>query len=323
MATIKDVAKYANVGIATVSRVLNNSGYVSKETKEDVLRAIKELGYVPNELARNFQKKQTNIIGLIIPSSRQQFSAELLYHLESTLYNLGFHTLVGISNHDDGKEIEYLEKLKSQQVAGIIITAPFISVDKSYLYKDLPIVSVDRQINEFIPCVHIDNFKAAYEISEVLLKKARKKVVYVGLGADSKSVAMLRKDGFIKCATNHKIDYALTEMVYEEKDLDYIKRVYQEHLDCDGFFFGCDYHARLFISYVQSINIKVNEDIFIVGFDGLFDNDSYSPNLTTVKQPLNIISQAVVSALMKRINHVEVNNDIIIDHEILIGDTCK
>ncbi|MGL4382301.1 MAG: LacI family DNA-binding transcriptional regulator, partial [Bacilli bacterium] len=85
MASIKDVAKHANVGVATVSRVINNNGFVSKETKELVLKSIDVLGYVPNELARNFQKKQTNIIGLIVPELTQRFSAALANQIEKDL----------------------------------------------------------------------------------------------------------------------------------------------------------------------------------------------------------------------------------------------
>jgi len=322
MVSIKDVAKHANVGIATVSRVLNHSGFVSKETRELVMKAIHDLGYVPNELARNFQKKQTNMVGLIIPSTIQSFTGELTYHIEKELYNLGYHVLLCISNHDRTKELEHLDKLKSHQIAGVIITAPFMNVSESYEYKHLPIISIDRFLNQSIPCVHVDNFEASCRITEKLLKKASKQVVYVGLGASENSIVQDRPRGFQEVCSKHNREYHIIEMHDKEPLYTYLQRVYAMTEDCDGYFFGCDYYAHKYISLMATKNQTAGRDFFVVSFDGLLTNKDYPYALTCVQQPFEALSKAAVQTLMKRINLTETESDILVPYYIVEGDTC-
>jgi len=322
MASIKDVAKKANVGIATVSRVINNSGFVSKETRELVFQAIDALGYAPNEVARSFQKKQTNLIGLIIPNIIQSFTNELTYHIEKELYNLGYHTLLCISNYDGVKELEYLDKLKSQQVAGVIITAPFMTDHDSYPYQNLPIVSVDRYINQTIPCVHTDNYTASCQITEKLLSRSVKKVAYIGFGADKDSLAQKRVEGFQGTCLRKNRPYHILNTYFEEPLSAYLNRVLTMTQDCDGYFFGCDYYAHKFISLLHTKHKVVGTDYYLVSFDGLSTNKDYSYTLTCVKQPFEKLSQAVVQTLMKRINNTEVASDILVEYDLIEGDTC-
>jgi len=322
MASIKDVAKKANVGIATVSRVINNSGFVSKETREIVFQAIADLGYAPNEVARSFQKKQTNIIGLIIPNITQSFTNELTYNIERELYNLGYHTLLCISNYDGVKELEYLDKLKSQQVAGVIITAPFMTKDDSDQYQNLPIVSVDRYINQTIPCVHTDNLTASKEITKKLLSRAVKEVAYIGFGADKDSLAQLRVDGFQETCIKQNRPYRILNTYFEEPLSAYLTRVFTTTQDCDGYFFGCDYYAHKFISLMHTKHKAAGTDYYLVSFDGLSANKDYPYTLTCIKQTFEKLSQAVVQTLMKRINNTEVASDILVEYDLIEGDTC-
>jgi DNA-binding LacI/PurR family transcriptional regulator len=88
MANIKEVAKKAGVGIATVSRVINNSGYVKKETREKIEKVIKDINYMPNEIARSMTRQKNNIVAFILPNSTHLFFGELLYYVEEELFNL-------------------------------------------------------------------------------------------------------------------------------------------------------------------------------------------------------------------------------------------
>ncbi|OCN05926.1 hypothetical protein A4S06_06815 [Erysipelotrichaceae bacterium MTC7] len=323
MASIKDVAKHANVGIATVSRVLNESGSVSKETRELVLQSIKALGYVPNELARNFQKRQTNFIGVIAPSLTHRFTSELLSQLEQDLSDLGYFLLLFVSNRDVNKEIDYLERLKSQQVAGTIIVAPFISVERSYQFADLPLVAFDRIINPKIPCVHVDNYKAANELSVRLLSKTKKKVCFVGFAADPKSDAQKRLLAFKDVCKKANREFTVFDMIGYASDFEFLSEVFQQTKDCDGYFFACDYHAQLFLNIALNHDIKIGKDIFVVSFDGLKGTKNIRPLLTTAVQDMPAISQALISALMRRINNdQDVPEEIEVPYYIQNGETC-
>jgi len=100
MPTIKDVAKKANVSVATVSRVINNTGYVNQETRKMVVDVINELGYVPNELARSLFSKRSNIIGLIVPHISTFFFAELIESLEDAIMQKGYKLMIFNSKDD-------------------------------------------------------------------------------------------------------------------------------------------------------------------------------------------------------------------------------
>lgn len=112
MPKIDDVAKKAGVSVTTVSRVLNNRGYISEETREKVYRVMKELDYQPNEMARALFRKKSNMIGLIIPDVSHPFFSEMTYHLEYYADNSGYKLLLCNSNRDVSKESKYIDMLK-------------------------------------------------------------------------------------------------------------------------------------------------------------------------------------------------------------------
>ena len=112
MASIRDVARKANVGSTTVSRVLNNSGYVSEETRQKIEEAMRELNYTPNELARNLFHKKTGIIAVLVPSVSHPFFAEFVECLEAELYKQGYKTMLCNTVKEKNAELEYLDMLK-------------------------------------------------------------------------------------------------------------------------------------------------------------------------------------------------------------------
>ena len=118
---LEDVAKRANVSKTTVSRVLNNRGYLSQETITRVYQAMKELNYQPNVVARQLYQKKTQLIGLLFPTIANPFFGELSAELEKRLYNEGFKVLIGNSMNDPKKEADYLNQLLSKQVDGLIV----------------------------------------------------------------------------------------------------------------------------------------------------------------------------------------------------------
>src|SRR5512136_1608038 len=121
MPTIKDVAQLAGVTVTTVSRVLNNKGYISDQTRKKVGDAMKELDYVPNEMARSLLKQRSSIIGLIVPAVSHPFFGELAMHVEYYAYEMGYKILLCNSHLDSAKERDYIDMLKRHKVDGIIM----------------------------------------------------------------------------------------------------------------------------------------------------------------------------------------------------------
>ena len=130
MASIKDVAQKAGVGVGTVSRVLNNSGYVSDETREKIEEAMKNLQYTPNELARNLYHKKSGIIAVLVPTVEIPFFAELVHNIEAELYNEGFKIMLCNTDKAHNAELEYLDMLNRHIVDGVITGVHSLDVEE-------------------------------------------------------------------------------------------------------------------------------------------------------------------------------------------------
>ena len=173
MATMKDVAKKAGVGLGTVSRVINNHPSVKDATRVKVQKAIKELDYSPNIIARNLKVSQSETIALIIPTIWHPFFSEFAYYVEENVSKRGFKLVLCNSDKNYQKEVEYLEMLKQNKVAGIIAIT-YNDID-NYVSSNLPIVSVDRHFSEDVVYVTSDNYNGGKMAVNKLIENGCKK----------------------------------------------------------------------------------------------------------------------------------------------------
>ncbi len=320
MPNMKDVAKKANVGIATVSRVINNSGFVSNETRDIVERAIKDLGYIPNELARNFQKNKTNIIGVIVPSIKHEFTNNLLKEIESALKAKGYLMMVGVSSHDSEVESECINKLVSQQVGGLIITAP---IKNSYDNYTFPIVSFERKINDVIPYVHTDNYAGGKHLTKKLLEKGAKKLLMVMFDCDEKSLSFEREQAFRDVCAESNTEHRVTHYDCDLKNKKYLLEVMQiiEEDNYDGIFFGCDFDARFFLNLYYEKHQKLPNELRIVSFDALETNANYYPKLYSAGHNYPEIAQTLLSLIFSQMNNADYEKENRLDFIIQDGNT--
>ena len=179
MPTIKDVAEKAGVGIATVSRAMNGTGYVSARSREKIETAIRELHYIPNERARNLSRKQTGIIGVLIPDFQTPFYASFLRQVEMELYNYGYRTMVCNTVKHSDREAAYVEMLDRNMLDGLI-TCAWSAEAEVYRHMDKPIVSMDHNLGEGIPLIHSDHKTGGRIAAEHLLEKGCKRVLQLG-----------------------------------------------------------------------------------------------------------------------------------------------
>ncbi len=320
MPNMKDVAKRANVGIATVSRVINNSGFVSNETRAIVEKAIDELGYIPNELARNFQKNKTNIIGVIVPEVHHEFTNNLLKEIERALRDNSYLMMVGVSAHDEETEKECINKLVSQQVGGLIITAP---IRQDYSKYQFPIVSFDREINSTIPYVHTDNYHGAMHLTNKLIDGGCKNILYVHFNADEKSLSNRRIEAFKDVCNEKSITYTISEYEEGKTNGEYIASVVelQANSQYDGMFFGCDADARRYLNMYFEKHQKFPTDHKIVSFDALSTNRFYYPKLYSAGHDFKKISETLISLIFSQMNDTEYEHENKIDFVIQAGNT--
>ncbi|MTI61719.1 MAG: LacI family transcriptional regulator [Firmicutes bacterium] len=323
MATLKDIAKGAGVTVTTVSRVLNNRGYISDETRNKVYRVMKELNYQPNEIARSLARKKSNIIGLIIPTVAHSFFSELSFYLEYYAYNNGYKVLLCNSQLEQKKEKEYIDMLRAHQVDGIIMASHTLEVDE-YLSLNLPVVTVDRKVDE-IPNVSSDNYYGGSLATNLLIDKGCNKIAYIGGSLKLNLLANKRYEAFINTAKGRNVDFLNVETdingfkieEYEEM----INNLFQKHPDIDGIFASSDLIAASIIKVCNRINKKVPDDVKIVGYDDVKVASLFVPQITTIRQPIEDMGKLVIELLAKLIDEKDVINDNILPVKLIERET--
>jgi LacI family transcriptional regulator, sucrose operon repressor len=324
MASIKDVAKYSNVSITTVSRVLNNRGYISKETKEKVVNAMEVLDYVPNEIARSLFRKKSNILGIIIPSIAHPFFGELVKHIEFYAYKSNYKLLLCNSLSQKEKEKEYIEMLKANQVDGIIMGSHTTQINE-YIDLKLPIVSVDRKMSNDIPCVCSDNYAGGVIATRHLLEQGCKHILHFSGSLKTNMLANQRTEAFIFECENKNIEYRCFEM--EEVlfgDLMHHKQMYEiikENRNADGIFTTSDVMAATANQICAELGIQIPNKMKIVGYDDSMVASLTFPTITTVRQPIELISKNIVKCLTMQIDGEFVEHTAILPVELIVRGT--
>lgn len=307
MATIKDVAKVAEVTVTTVSRVLNNRGYISEATRNKVYEAMRELNYQPNEVARSLLKKKSNIIGLIVPNVAHPFFGELTNYIEYYAYKENYKVLICNSYEEKEKEKDYIEMLKRNQVDGIIIGSHTLDPSE-YLSSKLPIVAIDRDFSMDIPFVTSDNYRGGVLATNLLIDKGCKKIAHISGPLRLSTPANKRYEAFMDVVKERGVNYVVMEekldIVENYKKLAY--KLFKKHPDIDGVFASSDMIAASLIQVGNELNKKIPEDIKIVGYDDINIASLIVPPLTTIKQPIEDIGKLLIKVLIDKIENREV-----------------
>lgn len=303
MPGIKDVARKAGVGVATVSRAINGSGYVSKETKDKIEKAMLELDYTPNELARNLFRKKSGIIAVLVPTLEHPFFSEFANQVEMQLHEKGYKMMICSTAKKSEYESEYLQMLKKHIVDGIITGVHSLNVEE-YLNNDMPIVALDRYIGDDIPIVSVDHRHGGIMAAREFVRCGCKKVINLQSARKVPSPAIERHEYFERELKKMGVQVYSYEMEWNKFDTGYfsdvVKAVYDKWPDADGMF-GTDLLAMLFENLVLSKGKRVPEDMKIIAYDGTYVTDMSYPPLTKIKQPIDRLAREATRLIIKRI----------------------
>ncbi|WP_062353782.1 LacI family DNA-binding transcriptional regulator [Bacillus kwashiorkori] len=297
---LEDVAKTAGVSPTTVSRVLNNRGYISEKTRQKVEDAIKELNYYPNDLARSLFKKRTNFIGLILPTINNPFFSELALNIENLFSDLGFKIILCNSSGHYEKESSYAEMLIRQQVDGIIVCSYNRGIE-AYNHPQLPFVAIDHYLSPNIPVIGSDNYEGGRLAVQHLIERGCKSIIHMNGPADLETPTQLRRKAYEDLVEN-PITYELEDTFDDEATAATIKKILSEHPETDGIFASDDLIASVCLKVANELKIKVPEQLKVVGYDGTQLVQVLLPQLTTVRQPIEKIAKAAVLKLIDLIN---------------------
>jgi LacI family transcriptional regulator len=323
--TIKDIAKELNISFASVSKALSDSSEISKATKERVKDKAIEMHYRPNAIARGLVTKQTKTLGLIIPDITNPFFAEIAKSVEETANVEGFSVFLCNSNWDNNKEKEYINLLISKKVDGILL-APIGDGNLQMDNIELPVIIIGtRKQYNGRNFVVVDDKKGGYIATEHLIKNGNKKVMFIG-GKENVQSNKERSDGY-KTAMNDyglAIDTGLIRNGNFKRESGYVlmKKALLDGIRPDSVFAGNDMLALGVIQAIYEFNLKIPEDIAIVGFDDIPFADLPEVSLTTVAQPKNKMGMLAVDLLLQKIKRPDDEaSSIILIPQLIIRKT--
>jgi LacI family sucrose operon transcriptional repressor len=318
VAKLTDVAELAGVSPTTVSRVINNKGYLSEKKKKNVHEAMKILGYKPNNLARGLQGKSPQLIGLIFPNISNIFYAELIEYLEIELFNQGYKTIICNSENDPKKEREYLEMLEANQVDGIISSSSHNLGIADYERVQAPIIFFDRNLAPNVPIIASDNFEGGKLAASVLRKNGCQNIIMITGNDNTDSPTGLRVLGFSFQIPEGKVFKVPNSLSTIRREME-IKSIISTNKP-DGIFISDDLTAILTMKIVKKLNLNIPEDVKIIGYDGTSFIEHFFSQLTTIKQPIDELKKLIVDVLLKKkIKGEKISKDYILPVSLLSG----
>ena len=315
--SLKYIAEQLNISTTTVSKALKDYKDVSPVTKSKVIELAKSLNYIPNTLAVNLRKKETNTIGLIIPDVVHHFFSNIVKGIVSEAEKLNYLVIILQSNESKSLEEKQVELLINKRVDGIIMSlsneSNFDNHIKTILKRGIPLVIFDK-INKLIPCskVIIDDQLAAYKATTHLIRQGCKKIAHIR-GPVNPQNAIDRFLGFKKALKDHDIPYnselvAFCENVTYEEGYSLTQNLLSIHPDIDGIFCITDLVAVGVIAYCNDNHIKIPNQIAIIGFSNWFVSQITHPKLSTINQPNYEMGVASFQLLIKEIQHQKLND---------------
>lgn len=307
--TMLDVAKEADVSVATVSRVINGNGKVSEKLEQRVQQAIRKLNYHPSSLARSFKMQETRLIGLIIPLLDHPFFSRLAQVMEQELFRNDYRAIICNTEEDEARELEYIELLLRQRIDGVIINSALANTD--YLMdlqaRNVPCVLIDRNVEAF-ECskVFSDNSLGGYLGMKYLLELGHRHISVVapfnfaepvqhrirGIRQAMKEFGVTEPDGMFLTSDDPSFEMGIHAG----------KRLASQRPHPTAIFALTDVTAVGIMQGVTQAGLRIPDDISVMGYDGIPLSGYVMPTLTTISQSIKEMGQRAVQILL---NHVQ------------------
>lgn len=317
MPNMREIAKLAGVSIATVSRYINNNGYVSDEAREKIQKIIDEENYKPNELARSIFRKSSKTIGLMVPNISNPFFNQMALIIEKYANDNGYSVFLCNTEDNPNKEKNYIEILQSHRVAGIIIVRS--QCKEEYIGLDIPVLAFENHICENIITVFTDNYGGGRIAFKHLYECGCKKILHVK-GPEAFEATEDRCKGFLDAAKEKefKIDTFEFKTDFQVKMLKGYMKDINKITKYDGIFVFNDIAAAVVMKFLIDKGIDIPKDIQVIGFDNSFISEVLQPALTTIDQPVKEIGKLIIELLIRLIQgeYVEIKDYVFEPHLI-------
>ena len=328
MTSIKDVAEAAGVSTATVSRVLSDKPHVRPEVRDRVLTVVENLNYRPNRVARSLRVQKSNIIGLIVPDIQNPFFTAVSRAVEDLAYQQGLSVFLCNADDTPKKEKMYLDLMRDENVAGIILSPTRQTVDSfaEVANLEIPVVVIDRRVRDIeVDNVLIDNVEAAHKIVEHLVADGYQRIGAI-FGNDG-TTGRERHEGYLRALKEYGVT-VLPELIHyvNPRETDGYKKT-QELLSLpglpDAIFAGNALLSAGAFRALRESKLAIPDEVAFASFDETTWTTLVEPPVTVIKQPTYEIGQAATELLLKRIQEPDrPTREVILKGKLIVRQSC-
>lgn len=333
MTNIYDVAKKAGVSHMTVSRVFNNPELVNKKTRDKVINITKKLDYRPSLIARSMRTKKTNYLGIIIPSIINPIFPEIIRAIDDCAIKHNYNIILFNTDSNYEKERSALKMLASRGIDGIIISG-IAGGKKDTVFVNnikkigIPIILIDRYIpSSDTSYVVTNNFKAAYEATNYLIKLGHRKIGVISPPVKIK-IFNDRLDGYKSALKNNNIELIKYNINECDESISggygAVKELLSKNYKTTAILSMCDFIAFGAYQYLHELKINIPNDISIISIDDIFISSLMNPPLTTMSQQKYkmgcIATDILIESIEKKIIPTK---KIVLDANLVVRSSCK
>jgi LacI family transcriptional regulator len=305
--TIKDIAKIANVSVATVSRVIRNKDVVKDETRSKVIEIVEKYGYIPSATARSMVSKRFNVIGVVIADISNPFYPQVVRGIENTVRALNYSLILCNTDEIEEREDSYLRILLEKGIDGLIImpSRPKIPLLKTYDLRNIPIVCVDRHIENInVDYVMVNNKYGAFIATELLIKNNHKRI---GIVTARRSHITMKKriEGYLEALKKYNIEaddsLIVTGEFYPDDYEKATEKLFKLNSPPTAIFSAGNLVTMSVYKCLNKLGKRIPEDIALVGFDDIPWGEALNPPLTAISQPAYQIGATAAQLILQRI----------------------
>ncbi len=298
--TMKDVAREAGVALGTVSKVVNGIP-VGEEYRVRVEEAIERLNYRINSYAKGLRSSRTYLIAVMVPNLISPFFAKLVNCINRSLAARKYRMLLFATDYDNEQEQEYVYLAEQQKVDGIIC----LSYNPNLIIPaGVPLVSIDRYFSTNVPCVSSDNYGGGRLAAEKLVENGCRNLAFLRIGSKLVNEPNKRKDGFVSACEALGVPYTL-KIIDDGTPYSAFEDFLREHLhdgklDFDGIFCVTDSLAHQILGTLRDMELRVPEEVQVIGFDGVRCFGDMELYCSTIVQPIEDIAATCVDMVTEK-----------------------
>jgi LacI family transcriptional regulator len=337
--TIKDIARICGVAVSTVSRAINNHPDINPETKTQIMQAIKDHNYIPNNSARNLKRSESNTVAVLIKGITNPFFNNMLKVFEQDIQKKKYTFLLHrVEENEDEVEVALLLE-KEKRLKGIVFLGGYFCHSEEKLRQlTVPFILSTGGISDIIDknkysFVTVDDFKESYRMVDYLCKLGHKRIATIAAPPCDESIGQLRLEGYLKALEDNNIpreDSLIRYLQDETMDIFSMKYGYEvtkelmaSGVDCTAIFAISDSMAVGTCKAIFENHKQIPKDYSVAGFDGMDISFYYHPSITTIRQPVQDMAKETIKILFDMINGKIQRGGKTFEAELVVGQSTR